>query len=199
MQKSRRVSSPAFFFDIRSPVPRLPRLSASPILPHAQSCSSSNHTLILQAERPFLRADDIVLRKEAVIELLGIVLHIVEQVLSLVVEGRHRVVGIVLRTDIIKREQGVHQLAAVLGFPGLADHLAHQGGAVDVKVLAGRRRAEPVGVAPARHGLFIVLLLEILLVEGEVLDALSAVCAILALCEEVVPRQCCGNGQNGNG
>ena len=133
----------------------------------------------------------------AVVQGLGIILDIVEHILSHVVVGGHGVLGIVLGARLVERQQGIDQRSTVRGVvAGLGDEAADQRGAVDKHVLVGRRRAELVGVAPAGKRLVIILLLEVLLVEGKVGDALRAVRAVLALGEPVGRQEHRGDGQN---
>ena len=83
-------------------------------------------------------------------------------------------------------QERVHESVPVGGIVlVLHDELAHQSGAFDKHVLACGGRAELIGLPPVGSGLVICLLLVILLVIGEVLDAFRAVRTPLALGEYI--------------
>ena len=62
---------------------------------------------------------------------------------------------------------------------------AHEGSALDEHVLAGCGRAELVGLPPVGSGLLVSLLLVVLLVVGEILDAFCAVRTPFSLGEHI--------------
>ena len=91
----------------------------------------------------------------------------------------------------MKHHKSINQLILVnrvLGIGG--NQLAHKGSTVNEHSLVCSRRAKFESLSPVRSSLLVALLLVILLVIGEILDTLCAVCAVLALGE------CCCRAQH---
>ena len=127
-------------------------------------------------------------RGEVVVQVLGILTAEVDHVLALVVQDGgllvHTLRGarIVLQTLVLQGEQGVHEGVEVSGVLAvLVDFPVDEGGTVHEQVLRGGSRADGIGLSPVGKGGIVILLLVILLIIGEVLDALCTVSTILSL------------------
>ena len=82
----------------------------------------------------------------------------------------------------MKHHKGINQLILVNRILGVFRYqFAHKGSTVDEHSLVCSRRAKFESLSPVRSSLLVALLLVILLVIGEILDTLCAVCAILTL------------------
>ena len=123
---------------------------------------------------------------EGLVQALGIVLYVVCEILTHVVERGHRILGIRGGAVPVQLQQGVDEGVAVRLVAGvLGDDPAEEGGAVQKHVLARRGRAQVIGLAPVGQGVVVRFLLVVLLIVRQVLDAFSAVLSILSLCREV--------------
>ena len=107
-----------------------------------------------------------------------------------VVESCNLVFAVILSTNLVEIDKGIHQCVAVLGIGGiLGNDPSDQSGSVNEHGLVGGRRAKLVSLSPVRESGVIVLALEILFVVREILDALGTVCAVFSLSEDIVSSE----------
>ena len=117
------------------------------------------------------------------IESFRVVLHIVYHVQTLVVQGSHRIFGIIFGPDFMKGQKGVHEgfkihrIVAVLVYKTSVKRCA-----VDEHRLVCRRRAETVCLSPVWKSIIVILLFVILVVIRQILDTFRTVCTIFSLC-----------------
>ena len=115
-------------------------------------------------------------------ESLIIVLHIIYEVQTLVVQGSDSIFRIILSPKVVNFEQRVHKCLLINGILRiLGNQTTDKCCSVDEHILICGRRANAVRLTPIRKCVIIILLLVVLLVIGKILDAVCTVGTIFTL------------------